>query len=1057
MKLDNVTIEQVFNKIESISEFRFLYETDAIDVKKNVSLEIKNKKIDFVLEELFRDSNVKYDLLDRQILLTQRQVMQNKINQSFNVSGIVLDNNGIPLPGATILEKGTQNGVQTDFDGKFNLKVSSSDIILVVSFVGFKTQEVEINGQMNLSISLEEDTAKLEEVVITGYGSQKRTNVTTAISQIKGDNLVKVATPTLGTSLTGQVPGLLVTTPISEPGNDTPTILVRGLSTITGANAPLIVIDGVANADGINRLDPNDIESVTVLKDASAAIYGAQSAGGVILITTKRGEIGKPKFNFSTGYGFVSPISVPKYSNAALQLKGLGFSEEVIEPWLDGTNKGTDWLDEVLKNTSGQQRHSLTASGGSETVNYFASLGYVSQEGQVTGDNQSGNKQYNFRSNIDAKLSDRLKLSFDVSGRRQDRVLLARSLQDNIRNTGLTTPLQPAYVQGMPTGGRVNQSALIVAKSEGNRKDIVDVLGTTIRLDYDIPKIDGLTFKMFGNIVTNQQYGKDWLVPFIYYDEDANGNLIEYEAIGRPVNRPQLTERFDRSTSLTYNARFNYSKNFGLHNIDAFIAYEQYKLKSNFIQAQRLDFDSTAVPELFAGTTDPNLIRNNGSSNESARQNYFGQISYDYDGKYLFQFHLRRDASERFSENERVGYFPGISAGWLISKEEFFNVSFIEHLKLRSSWGILGNDAIGRFNYLSLYEFAPGYVFDGSLVVGGNREGLLAAPNTTWEKKETRNLGFEFGMFDRKLFLELDFFKYITSDILISRNATVTDVSGIGSQLPNENLGEFENKGFEIQTTYRNNIGDFNYNISANFSRTKNETIFIDEPDFGESRIHQSREGRPWGTPLMYVVEGRFLSQADIDDPNKLGLGNVQLGDWIYRDINNDGIINVDDRVISDYNEIPQIIMGLNISASYKGFDLTVNTHANAKVKKFTHFYIAGEINNTAEYYFKNLYYNEAEPGTIPALNRGRDMNSVTQKDASFVRIKTLELGYTIPNKYMNKIGLDNARIYANGYNLFTFSKFNDYQLGDPEAFVSGSFHYQPSFKTITIGLNLGF
>ncbi|MEO1013359.1 MAG: TonB-dependent receptor, partial [Bacteroidota bacterium] len=1002
LDLTDVSIQQVLDKIESDTEFRFFVNVDEVNVDEQLTIKVQDKTIDRVLKRIFKNQNIGFKVLDKQIVLSSvktKPPVPETIVQEWSVTGTVLDNEGAPLPGASIVEKGTTNGTQTDFDGNFSIDVTDENAILTISYLGFLTKDVPVEGQTDLTITMKEDAAGLDEVIVVGYGTQSRAKVTTAVSQVKGKELVKSANINLGTSLSGQLPGLIITNPIGEPGNDDPTIFIRGLSTVTGENEPLIVIDGVANADGINRLDPNDIETFTVLKDASAAIYGAQSAAGVILITTKRGRTGKTEFNFSTSYGLVSPFGEAEFSDAALQLRGLGFSDEVIQPWLDGTNQSTDWMDEVLKSSSGQQRHSLTARGGSEKVNYFMSLGLSTQEGRITGDEQSGNDQYNIRSNIDAQLTDRLKLRLDFSGRRQDRTLLARTFEENIRNSGFTTPLQPAYVQGLPSIGRLGQSALSVAKSDGNRKTTLDVFNSTLGLEYDIPFLEGLSFETWGNIVTTQQFGKDFLVPYIYYEEDAEGNLIEITT-DRPFANPRLTERFDRSTSLTYNARLKYRKSFGDHSIDAFIAYEQNTLNSNFTQAARLDFESTAVPELFAGTTNPDLITNDGSSDQGARQNYFGQVSYDYKGKYLVQAHLRRDASERFSQAERVGYFPGLSAGWVVSKEKFFAMPAIDWLKLRGSWGILGNDAIGRFNFLSLYDFSEGYVFDGSQVVAGVSEGTLGAPNTTWEKKETINLGLELGLFNSKVSLEFDYFNNTTSDILITRDATVTDVSGIGDRLPDENLGEFVNKGFEILATYRENIGDFNFNISGNFTSVRNETIFIDEPMLPEARAHQSREGRPWGTPLMYVVEGRFLSQADIDDPTKLGLGTVALGDWIYKDINEDGIINNDDRVISDYSNIPQVTAGLNLNANYKGIDLTINAFANARVRKFIDRYISGEINNTPAYYFRNLYYSEEEPGTIPALNRGRiQPNTFWEQDASFVRIRSIELGYSLPEK----------------------------------------------------------
>ncbi|MEM9144350.1 MAG: SusC/RagA family TonB-linked outer membrane protein, partial [Bacteroidota bacterium] len=736
LDLKDVTIERLIDEIENRTEFRFVYKTKDVNTDRKVSISVKRERLSKVLEAVFGGTATRYDIADRLIYLMpninskkQAEIVPITTQDPIEITGRIMDDSGIPLAGASIVEKGTTNGTQTDFDGNFSITVADENAILIISYLGFLTTDVPIEGQTDLTITMKEDAAGLDEVIVVGYGTQSRAKVTTAVSQVKGKELVKSANINLGTSLSGQLPGLIITNPIGEPGNDDPTIFIRGLSTVTGENEPLIVIDGVANADGINRLDPNDIETFTVLKDASAAIYGAQSAAGVILITTKRGRAGKTEFNFSTSYGLVSPFGIPEFSDAALQLRGLGFSDEIIQPWLDGTNQSTDWMDEVLKSTSGQQRHSLTARGGSEKIQYFLSLGLSTQEGRITGDEQSGNDQYNIRSNFDAQLTDRLTLRLDFSARRQDITLLARTFEENIRNSGFTTPLQPAYVQGLPSIGRLGQSALSVAKSDGNRKTTLDVFNSTLGLEYDIPFLEGLSFETWGNIVTTQQFGKDFLVPFIYYEEDAEGNLIERTAAGRPVTNPTLTERFNRSTSLTYNARLKYRKSFGDHNIDAFIAYEQNTLNSNFTQAARLDFESTAVPELFAGTTNPDLITNDGSSDQGARQNYFGQLSYDYKGKYLVQAHLRRDASERFSPAERVGYFPGLSAGWVVSKEKFFAVPAINWLKLRGSWGILGNDAIGRFNFLSLYDFSEGYVFDGSQVVAGVSEGTLGAPN----------------------------------------------------------------------------------------------------------------------------------------------------------------------------------------------------------------------------------------------------------------------------------------------------------------------------------------
>ncbi|MCY3998835.1 MAG: TonB-dependent receptor [Flavobacteriaceae bacterium] len=995
------------------------------------------------------------------------------------IKGRVTDANGIALSGASVVEKGTTNGTQTDFDGNYAINVSF-DATMVFSYVGFIPQEVIVGNSDEINVMLEIDTASLEEAVVIGYGTQTRAELTNAISQLEGAVLRQAPAISTSNLLQGQIPGLFVVQSSSAPGFDDSELRVRGSSTFNGNVPVLVVIDGVANRDpdGLNRIDPNDIENLSVLKDASAAIYGAQAAGGVILVTTKRGKIGKAKFqyNFDQGYsrpigklGMANALQYMSINNSSDELDGrpLGFPQELIDAFQDGSRKSTDWWDEIIGGRNLlQSRHSLNIRGGSEKVKYFTSVGHARQGALAVNDDKTQLKQYNLRSNLDANLTDNLSLKFDVHARRKF-VQRPQGDEGGIGNQlAVTSPLLPAFINGdtnLPTAGWSEFNPAARVTSPGYGKYTQDVFNSNINWDLRLPWLsDGLSFKGF--IAYDQSYDevREFNYTWFWYELDENSEVVRRPS--RTIEPPGLTQQFIKSNQITLNFRFEFEKRFARdHDLKVFIAYEQNEFARNFFTSGRLNFESAAIDELFAGSLNQKDWITDGSASESSRQNYFGRVSYSAFSKYLLQFNFRYDGSSIFPKGNRFGFFPGASVGWRLSEEPFIPEIF-SNLKLRFSWGIVGNDRVEPFQFLQTFGLPEPFIDNaGGVVIGGKDvqtlvPGVSSNPSITWEKTENIDIGLEGSLFDGRLGFTFDYFKQNTTDILAERNSSIPSVFGILP--PSENIGEFENQGFETQLIYNYNSGNqFSIGITGNFTYARNKVVFLDEVPPAEGSEFQKVEGMPLNSPLVYKTIGIYRNQDDLD--NNVNYPGADLGNLIFEDLNGDGVINGNDRYRLNARSFPEIQYGVNIVAGYKNFDLSMLLQGQARVKRqLNNEFNASAAGNNLAYYAENSFTLANVDAEFPRIGRtGLDSNSSGDfwfRNSDFLRIKSMQIGYMIPDKVLSKLNsFESFRFYLSATNLLTiFDSLGEFEIGDPE--FSDTFSF-PQLRAINLGFNVSF
>ncbi|MFS4417474.1 SusC/RagA family TonB-linked outer membrane protein [Maribacter sp. 2307ULW6-5] len=999
--------------------------------------------------------------------------------EQITITGTVTDAMGVGLPGASVLEKGTTNGTQTDFDGNFTINVPTG-ATLVFSYLSFVTKEVVVGESTSITVALEEDTAILDEVVVIGYGTQTRAEVTNAISQLEGPVLQQ--TPAISTSnaLQGQVPGLFVVQGGSAPGFDDSELRVRGSSTFNGNVPVLIVIDGVPNRDpdGLNRIDGNDIESISVLKDASAAIYGAQAAGGVILVTTKRGRQGKAKFNYSFDQGFSRPIGKLGVASAvdfmninntadALDGRPLGFPQELIADFQNGTRQSTDWWDDIIGGrTLIQSRHSLNVSGGSERVRYFTSFGHARQGALVINDDKTKLRQFNLRSNLDVDVSDNFSVQFDLAGRRK----FTQRPQGDVGGVGnqlaVTSPLLPAFLNGdtnLPAAGFSEFNPAARVTSPGYGRFTNDVFNANLNWNLRLPWLtDGLSFKGF--LAYDHAYFVDREFNFTWTWWEFDENDIPVERPSRTIEPPGLTQTFRQSSQTTVNFRLEYEKRFGKdHDVKAFLAYEQNQGASNFFQAGRRNFESAALDEIFAGSLDQDDWITDGAASETSRQNYFGRVSYSALSKYLFQFNFRYDGSSIFPKGNRFGFFPGASAGWRLSEESFVPEVFSD-LKLRASWGILGNDRVDPFQFLQAFGFPSGVQGNaGGTVLGGQDVQTLVPdvspnPGITWEKTENIDIGLEGSLFEGKLGFAFDYFIQNTTDILASRNVSIPDVFGILP--PDENIGEFANEGVDAQLTYNyKSDNGFRLGITGNLTYARNRVEFFDEVPPAEGSEFQRLEGRPLASPLVYKAIGIYRTQEDLD--NNVNYPGAGLGNLIFADLNGDGVINGDDRYRFDAKPFPEIQYGLNLSGGFKDFDFSMLFTGQGRVKRVVNNeFNAGGSGNNLEYYVDRTFSLENRDAEFPRIIRtgldGGTNSDFWYRNADFLRLRQMQLGYNLPQSLLDKTnGLESFRLYLSATNILTiFDALSEFERGDPE--FANTFAF-PQLSTISLGVNVGF
>jgi len=966
--------------------------------------------------------------------------------QSLVVRGTVKDESGTSMPGVNIAIKGNAGGTVTDSKGKFQLNTNKNNV-LVFSFVGYNTVQDTIRGSAPLIISMSPALRALNDVVVVGYGTQQKSNVSGAITTVSSKDVALSPEANVGAGLAGRMPGVVINNRGGEPGNQAVSVFIRGFSTTGDAN-PLYVIDGIVrDYNGLGYLNPNEIESITILKDASAAIYGSRAANGVILVTTKRGKDSKPVVTATFNTALMQPERVPQaadsylfatMSNLEQRLKGLPepYSAKDLQLYQDGSDPlghpDTHYKDTLFRPWSQQKRADLSVAGGSKEVHYFVSAGYLDQNSPY----RYGfvyNRQASFRSNIDANISKDLKVSLDVAGRN------VRNNQSNasigLFYLGLPT-LNIIYPNGLTGPGNGGYSTVSMVRDPNygytNTQD-KNFIGT-LSADYKIPGVDGLSLQ--GNFAYDDDhaYRKTWIGVSYYYQLDPFTG--QYNKVrGSNAASPSLAISSPETSSTTANIKLNYKHTFGkLHTIDAFLGYEQNQSQSIIFTAGRTNFASQAIAELFAGDSNKNNQSNNGSSASTAYKNYLGRALYSFSDRYNLQFQFRYDGSQNFAPGKRYGFFPGVSGNWNIANEKFMKgISWLDNLKLRASWGEMGNDKISPYQYLTSYTYGSNYAFNGI-----TNQGLVQTnapnPDITWEVAKTTDIGLEFNIFKGTLQGSVDYFNTTRSNILALRNASVPSYTGL--TLPDQNFGKVRNRGIEATLTHNYHIGALKYSIEGNFTFARNKVLFIDEvpglPDY------QQQTGHPLGAATLYETDGIFKSQAQIDaTPHIAG---VVPGDLIYKDINGDGNINNRDMVRQKYSVIPEIVYGINPHFAYKQFDLSLGFQgqANAQGEKYNvlPFDPVG-WGNFPPAQAQNVWSPENPNGTNPIPGQqyatGTSYTTWRYASAAFLKLKTAEFGYTFKPQLLEKAGIRSARIYVSGSNLiYLRDNFRDVGL-DPE------------------------
>ncbi|MBI9057356.1 MAG: TonB-dependent receptor [Labilibaculum sp.] len=1000
--------------------------------------------------------------------------------QSKQISGLITGQDGEPIIGASIVVKGTYTGTVTDFDGKYTIGVEEENSFLVFSFLGMKTIEMPVAGKTTINVAMENETIGMDEVVVVGYGTAKKVDLTGSVAAVKGDKLNTAPSASLVANIAGKLTGVVTTQLSGSPGFEDNNIVIRGKGTQNNSD-PLVLVDGVERE--WSRIDPNDIASMTVLKDAaSTAIYGARAANGVILVTTKRGKEGKPTVNYNASYGFQKPTKIldylnsydyARYSNQAFTNANDGdatgldlYTAEQLEGFKNGTLTDTDWIGEAFDNSATIQTHNVSLSGGQEAAKYFLSVGMMDQNGLY---DISNFKRFNARLNVDAKVNDYITIGMDMAMRSED---ATRSPEDDDElwlKTHNTIPTHPANLpeelQGLGayafSGFDGNPDAW--ANDTGYKNVGNDFYESTIKMNVVIPWVQGLSVN--GRYSFDKRFTHDKQFKHGYDTYSYSRGTDEWSKIPDGVT-PSLTEWKQTRERRTIQTSINYTNTFGKHKFTGLLLFERNEEEKDRLTASRTGFISNDVDYLFAGN--PDQKDNDGSASEQAREGYVGRVDYNYANKYYFQVNGRYDGSYRFAPGQRFGFFPSASAAWRLTEENFMkDASWLDLMKVRSSYGILGNDNLAAFQYLG------GYSFDGNgrgYNVGGVHrlaiaESTAANEDVSWESTATFNIGLDLGMFDGKFSFEGDYFYRHTTDMLINSSGLVPQTAGI--TLPKTNSGEMEVKGFEILARHRNTVGDFEYTIEGTMTYAKNELLDVNEAD--DVLPGRKKEGRSIGTQFGYKSDGLFQSQAEIDawglDQDKSGNSTLRAGDIKYVDQNDDGILDVNDIVPIANTDFPEIVYGINLALSYKGFGLTANFQGATNVDR--EIYLDRPFNlggvNTIYEIAENSWTPENTNARYPRLvadgtsnnSRNTTKSDFWYRSGGYCRLKNLQLDYSFSSEKLKSLGLGSLRVYVAGTNLLTFSKT---KYEDPEVQnTQGHLGIAPLMSSYTMGLNVSF
>ncbi|MDR1116192.1 MAG: TonB-dependent receptor [Tannerella sp.] len=1017
--------------------------------------------------------------------------------QTRTVTGVVMDENNEEVIGATIRLVGTSRGTATDANGSFSIDVSEN-AVLQVSYVGYVTQSVRVGTSSTLNIKLTIDATTLEEVVVVGYGTQRKATLTGAISAIKSDELVITKNENVVNMMTGKLPGVRVWQKSAEPGN-----FDRTKFDIRGFGEPLIVIDGVPQGNEVfNRMDPNEIESISVLKDGTASIYGVRAANGVILVTTKRGgNDSKFEIDYQFNYGWQKFLYMPDNVNATewMTLRneswkrdfGSNFVAQRIAPFLDadfamyesGQLQSVNWARETLREAAPQQQHNVSINGSSNKIKYFFNLGYLNQDGILRSDDINYNR-WNFRSNNSIDIMDGLRAQVNVSAYIDDKMAPRQDLWTIFKAAWNVPSRYQVYANGNPDyydyenrhDNPVAWTHKDVVGYRDNKKRDIQAQGS---LEWDIPYVEGLKVRGMYNFHFNHSTEDEYNHAYYLYTYDPQEKMYNGTALQSPS---YAVKRYWESTTKLFQISLNYNRSFlNIHDVDALLLYEETDGQGGNFQARRnIELE---LPYIAAGV-DADQRGSGEFPWHDVRKALVGKLTYGYASKYLFDFNFRYDGSSKFSPKKQFGFFSGGSLGWRISEESFIKdrFDFINNIKLKASYGVMGDDNSLNFQHVAGYNYPNnGYIFNGLYVSGIESRGMTNE-YLTWYTAKTTNYGVEFDFWNGKLGGQFDYFVRNRDGLFERKNSQFPGSVGVG--LPQENLESDRTFGYELELNHRNRISDVMYSLGGHIAYSRNKRRYEDQNPFGNSYDE-------WRNSLQYRYSniwwgreyvGQFQSYDQIySHPINTGGGNQNIvpGDYYYADWNGDGFVDgQDDHPIGIYS-MPLINFGLNVGADWKGIDL------NALFQGSTLFYVRYE-----EQYHEPLSYggNGAmvrfldrwhtvnpgddvfDPNTQWVSGYYASMGSPLEdgtravSNASYVRLKSLELGYTIPKKLLKSAGIERLRVYVNGYNLLTLTGLKNYDPEHPGTTVNnddwnnaqGGYYY-PNNRTFNVGFNVSF
>ena len=1082
---DQRSLEDVLLELQEHYKISFIYESDVVANKLIIEKVVYKPRVEATMEELLTPLGLKYKKINQRTYAISYDRKESPADQnppgkknraldqssslllpaapSVEVSGTVTDENDEPLPGANVIERGTTNGTTTDADGRFTLQVTDGNSIIVFSFIGYESQEVPVGSQSDFSVKLKPALESLDEVVVVGYGVQKKANLTGAVATVDAKDIEKLNVTQTSQLLTGQVAGVTVVQQSGQPGKEGLNIRIRGIGTFSGAgNNPLVLVDGLASS--LDNVDFNDIASISVLKDAaSSSIYGARAANGVILIETKKGKEGKVSVNYHGYVGFQQPTEIPKivdswvYAemiNEALVNDGNSpqYTPEEIAKFKSGEDPdyypNKRHYDDLLSSGSGiQTNHFLNVSGGSAKSAYMVSFGYLNQEGLVA---ETYFNRYNVRVNLDNKLSEKVKLNIILSGRvSKDGEPTAADKNPSLGVEGILdySIKVPNTVAGKMSNGYYGNQTGFTPEGwmdsesyiSNDNKDIY----ANATLDYDITK----RLKVTGRVGYDFGLGQhEMFRPVLVVDQFITQGPAE------------LTVRSTTTSLLTKQAFVNYDLPVGDHAFHVLGGFSQEEYRDDFVEGYRDNFPNNALYELNAGSQANQ--QSYGSATEWALRSYFGRVTYNYKERYLFETNVRYDGSSRFPKENRYGAFPSLSAGWRVSEENFFNVSWIDELKLRGSWGKLGNQNVGNYPYQQVLTLGLNTPFGVAEVLSpGAAATVVPNPNIHWEATRVIDYGVDLGFFGGKLNVSADYYDKLTSGILY--NITASKVLGLTPSV--QNAGVVSNKGFDFDLQHRNKIGGLSYSIGANFSYVKNEVLDLAnvEKDIANGLFVGSSLQSIYG----YEVLGLFVDQADIDS-HAVQARTPQPGTIKFKDISGpngapDGFVDAEhDRKIIG-NEFPKFNFGVSLNANYKGFDFSALLQGVAGVDHIITGYEGNAFlhGSSPQQWMYESRWTEANPNPHAAYPRlsilGEEEeqffpSTFIMKDASYLRVNNLQVGYTFPSTLIQKLRMSKLRLYVSAKNLYTFDHFRE--GWDPE---TGKGY--PPIRVYNVGVNLNF